>query len=77
MPETRSFLLKFKLIPNTLNCCYTVNTYFLRHEILNSVWGKEVIVGDRTNDVHIRKIRQKIGIDCKTTVKGVGYKFEL
>ncbi|HQV56199.1 MAG TPA: response regulator transcription factor, partial [Chitinophagaceae bacterium] len=35
---------------------------FLRHEILNSVWGKEVIVGDRTIDVHIRKIRQKIGI---------------
>ncbi len=50
---------------------------FLRHEILNSVWGKEVIVGDRTIDVHIRKIRQKIGIDCITTVKGVGYKFEL
>lgn len=50
---------------------------FLRHEILNAVWGKEVIVGDRTIDVHIRKIRQKIGIDCITTVKGVGYKFEL
>ncbi len=50
---------------------------FLRHEILNSVWGKEVIVGDRTIDVHIRKIRQKIGVDCITTVKGVGYKFEL
>lgn len=50
---------------------------FLRHEILNSVWGNEVIVGDRTIDVHIRKIRQKLGIDCITTVKGVGYKFEL
>jgi two-component system alkaline phosphatase synthesis response regulator PhoP len=50
---------------------------FLRHEILNAVWGKEVIVGDRTIDVHIRKIRQKMGIDCITTVKGVGYKFEL
>jgi two-component system alkaline phosphatase synthesis response regulator PhoP len=49
---------------------------FLRNEILNQVWGNEVIVGDRTIDVHIRKIRQKLGIDCITTVKGVGYKFE-
>ena len=50
---------------------------FLRHEILNQVWGADVIVGDRTIDVHIRKIRQKLNIDCITTVKGVGYKFEL
>lgn len=50
---------------------------FLRNEILNQVWGNEVIVGDRTIDVHIRKIRQKLGIDCITTVKGVGYKFEI
>jgi two-component system, OmpR family, alkaline phosphatase synthesis response regulator PhoP len=50
---------------------------FLRHEILNQVWGNDVIVGDRTIDVHIRKIRQKLGVDCITTVKGVGYKFEL
>ena len=50
---------------------------FLRNEILNQIWGAEVIVGDRTIDVHIRKIRQKLGIDCITTVKGVGYKFEL
>jgi two-component system, OmpR family, alkaline phosphatase synthesis response regulator PhoP len=50
---------------------------FLRNEILSQVWGNEVIVGDRTIDVHIRKIRQKTGIDCITTVKGVGYKFEL
>jgi two-component system alkaline phosphatase synthesis response regulator PhoP len=49
----------------------------LRNEILNQVWGSEVIVGDRTIDVHIRKIRQKLGIDCITTVKGVGYKFEI
>ena len=49
---------------------------FLRNEILSSVWGTDVIVGDRTIDVHIRKIRQKLGIDCVTTVKGVGYKFE-
>lgn len=50
---------------------------FLRNEILQRVWGTDVIVGDRTIDVHIRKIRQKIGIDLITTVKGVGYKFEM
>jgi two-component system, OmpR family, alkaline phosphatase synthesis response regulator PhoP len=50
---------------------------FLRNEILNQVWGNDVIVGDRTIDVHIRKIRQKLGMDCIKTVKGVGYKFDL
>src|SRR4051812_25857163 len=50
---------------------------FLRNEILSQVWGNEVIVGDRTIDVHIRKIRQKLGVDCVTTVKGVGYKFDM
>ncbi|HEY0299190.1 MAG TPA: response regulator [Arachidicoccus sp.] len=48
---------------------------FLRNEILNKVWGADVIVGDRTIDVHIRKIRQKLNLDCIATVKGVGYKF--
>ncbi|MEO7802275.1 MAG: response regulator transcription factor [Ginsengibacter sp.] len=50
---------------------------FLRNEILNHVWGSDVIVGDRTIDVHVRKIRQKLGADCITTVKGVGYKFQI
>jgi two-component system, OmpR family, alkaline phosphatase synthesis response regulator PhoP len=50
---------------------------FVRNEILSQVWGAEVIVGDRTIDVHIRKIRQKLGMDCIKTVKGVGYKFEV
>jgi two-component system alkaline phosphatase synthesis response regulator PhoP len=50
---------------------------FLRNEILNQIWGTEVIVGDRTIDVHIRKVRQKLDLDCITTVKGVGYKFDL
>lgn len=50
---------------------------FLRNEILHQVWGTEVIVGDRTIDVHIRKIRQKLQLDCIRTVKGVGYKFEM
>ena len=49
---------------------------FLRNEILGMVWGTEVIVGDRTIDVHIRKIRQKMGVDCINTVKGVVYKFD-
>jgi two-component system alkaline phosphatase synthesis response regulator PhoP len=50
---------------------------FLRSDILRSVWGTDVIVGDRTIDVHVRKIRQKSGADFITTVKGVGYKFEM
>lgn len=49
---------------------------FLRNEILGKIWGTDVIVGDRTIDVHIRKIRQKLNLDCIFTVKGVGYKFE-
>ncbi|MBM3412378.1 MAG: response regulator [Bacteroidetes bacterium] len=50
---------------------------FVRNEILSQIWGNEVIVGDRTIDVHIRKIRQKLGVDCIKTIKGVGYKFSL
>lgn len=53
-----------------------IGRVFLRNEILSQVWGNDVIVGDRTIDVHIRKIRQKLGVDCITTVKGVGYKFD-
>jgi two-component system alkaline phosphatase synthesis response regulator PhoP len=49
---------------------------FKREIILEKVWGDEVIVGDRTIDVHIRKIREKVGEDLLGTVKGVGYKFE-
>ncbi len=50
---------------------------FLRNEILEKVWGNDVIVGDRTIDVHVRKIRQKLNVDYIQTVKGVGYKFEI
>ena len=50
---------------------------FTREYILEKVWGDEVLVVDRTIDVHIRKIREKIGDDYIGTVKGVGYKFEL
>lgn len=48
---------------------------FSRDEIMNKVWGSDVIVGDRTIDVHIRKLREKIGDLYFKTVKGVGYKF--
>jgi two-component system alkaline phosphatase synthesis response regulator PhoP len=50
---------------------------FNREDILSRVWGNEIIVGDRTIDVHIRKIREKIGDDSIKTVKGIGYKFDL
>jgi two-component system alkaline phosphatase synthesis response regulator PhoP len=49
---------------------------FRRHEILSQVWGSDVIVGNRTIDVHIRKLREKIGSEYIKTVKGVGYKFD-
>ncbi len=49
---------------------------FTREEILTRIWGDEVIVGDRTIDVHIRKLREKLGDEYIKTVKGVGYKFE-
>lgn len=53
------------------------NKVFKREDILDRVWGNEVVVGGRTIDVHIRKLREKIGDDHFKTVKGVGYKFIL
>jgi two-component system alkaline phosphatase synthesis response regulator PhoP len=50
---------------------------FKREEILDKVWGNDVVVGGRTIDVHIRKLREKIGDDFFKTIKGVGYKFEV
>lgn len=49
---------------------------FTRENILSSVWGEDVVVGDRTIDVHIRKLREKIGNHHIKTIKGVGYKFK-
>jgi two-component system, OmpR family, alkaline phosphatase synthesis response regulator PhoP len=49
---------------------------FTREFILQQVWGEEVIVGDRTIDVHIRKLREKLGDEYIKTIKGIGYKFE-
>jgi two-component system alkaline phosphatase synthesis response regulator PhoP len=53
------------------------NKVFKREVILDRVWGNEVVVGGRTIDVHIRKLREKIGEDHFKTIKGVGYKFVL
>lgn len=49
---------------------------FTREVILEKVWGGDVVVGDRTIDVHVRKLREKIGEDFIKTIKGIGYKFE-
>jgi two-component system alkaline phosphatase synthesis response regulator PhoP len=50
---------------------------FSRNSILDRIWGNDIVVGDRTIDVHIRKLREKIGEENIKTVKGVGYKFDL
>jgi two-component system alkaline phosphatase synthesis response regulator PhoP len=50
---------------------------FKREEILDTIWGNDVIVGGRTIDVHIRKLREKLGEDFFRTIKGVGYKLEV
>lgn len=50
---------------------------FSREDIYSAVWGNEVVVGDRTIDVHIRKLREKLGEDIIVTLKGIGYKFNV
>ena len=50
---------------------------FTRDVILETIWGGEVVVGDRTIDVHVRKLREKLGDELIKTIKGVGYKFEV
>ena len=53
------------------------NKVFSREEIFDEIWGNDVIVGDRTIDVHIRRIREKLDIENIKTIKGVGYKYEV
>ncbi|HTH55445.1 MAG TPA: response regulator transcription factor [Cyclobacteriaceae bacterium] len=53
------------------------NKVFTRDDLLQNIWGADVYVLSRTVDVHIRKVREKIGEDCIATVKGVGYKFNI
>ncbi len=64
---------EFKLL---VLLCSKPGHVFTRQEILNNVWGNDVFVGDRTIDVHIRKLREKINSEYFKTVKGVGYKFQ-
>ena len=64
----KEFELLFMLSSNT-------GKVIKREEIMNQIWGEDVIVGDRTIDVHIRKLRKKIGSDFIKTIKGIGYKF--
>jgi len=55
--------------------CSDTGAVHTREEIMDKIWGAEVVVGDRTIDVHIRKLRAKIDNDAIKTIKGVGYKF--
>ena len=64
----KEFELLFMLSSNT-------GKVIKREEIMNQIWGEGVIVGDRTIDVHIRKLRKKIGSNFIKTIKGIGYKF--
>ena len=64
----KEFDLLYLLASNT-------DKVFKREEILEKVWGNDVIVGERTIDVHIRRLREKLGIDSIQTLKGIGYKF--
>lgn len=63
----KEFDLLYLLASNT-------DKVFKREEILEKVWGNDVIVGERTIDVHIRRLREKLGIDTIQTLKGIGYK---
>ena len=51
-----------------------IGIVFTRDEIMNTIWGTDVFVGDRTIDVHIRKLREKLGDNVIETIKGVGYR---
>ena len=66
----KEFELLFLLVSN-------IDKVMTRDKIMNQVWGSLVIVGDRTIDVHIRKLREKFGNEYFKTIKGVGYKFEV
>jgi len=75
--ENQSFTLPRKEFELLSLLASKPNKVFTREDIFNEVWGNDVIVGDRTIDVHIRRIREKLEIDNIKTVKGVGYKYEI
>ena len=70
-------VLKYLYQEKSLNCLLASqpNKVFEREVIMETVWGNDVVVGDRTIDVHIRKLREKMGNSYFETIKGVGYKF--
>lgn len=73
--EEQTFALPRKEFALLDLLCSSPGKLFSREEIYARIWGNEVVVGDRTIDVHIRKLRQKIGEKHIVTIKGVGYKF--
>lgn len=76
MKDNREIIFPKKEFELLLLLTSRPNKVFSREEIFAKVWGSDVIVGDRTIDVHIRKIREKLSLKNIRTVKGVGYKFE-
>ena len=74
--EDREIILARKEFEILCLLCTKPKKVFSREEIYREVWGSDVIVGNRTIDVHIRKLREKIGEDLVYTVKGMGYKFD-
>jgi two-component system, OmpR family, alkaline phosphatase synthesis response regulator PhoP len=77
MQDGKEIVLPKKEFELLLALASKPNKVFSRDEIFARVWGSDVIVGDRTIDVHVRKIREKIGLNNIKTIKGVGYKFEV
>jgi two-component system alkaline phosphatase synthesis response regulator PhoP len=77
MKDSEEIILPKKEFEMLMLLASKPNKVFSREEIFAKVWGNDVIVGDRTIDVHVRKIREKIGLEVIKTIKGVGYKFEL
>lgn len=70
----QSFLLPKKEFDLLFLLASNTNKVFQREEILEKVWGNDVVVGERTIDVHIRRLREKLGINSIQTLKGIGYK---
>ena len=74
MQDGKSFLLPKKEFDLLFLLASNTEKVFKREEILEKVWGNEVVVGERTIDVHIRRLREKLGISTIQTLKGIGYK---
>jgi hypothetical protein len=72
--DSQQFLLPKKEFDLLYLLASNTQKVFKRDEILEKVWGNDVIVGERTIDVHIRRLREKLGIDTIQTLKGIGYK---